>query len=164
MPRDLTDPLIEDTLRGLTDRLSALESRPTLVIPTPLVPRPVNEFPSADWYQPTTSGTFENLWECIASRWSGLGVWVRVPWRTPASTVGELRVERILGGSTSSAVNLPAGGNGVQTFRWLHGGTLWGEGDGIFVSARRLSGAGSVEIGHPDVAVVDPADCTSAGV
>jgi hypothetical protein len=154
---------------ALGERIGNIEARPQAVAPVPLIPRPISVFPSADWYQPVTSATFQSVWEGLPTRWSHLAVWAIVPWRTGAGTAGELRLQRYGGDldatyDTTDAVALAAASSGEVTFRWLHGSPIWGLGGIVYIDARRTAGANNVEIGHPSVVLIDPAEATQAGV
>lgn len=146
-------------------RLSALEARPQVIPPVPLAAAPLSAYPSADWYQPVTAGSWTVYWQAQVSRWSHQALWAVVPWRTAAATTGELRIEASFS-TTSSAVSLAAGSSGTATFRWLHSQVIWSPSasGAAWVTAYRSSGAGDVEIGYPYLALLDPAGATLAGI
>ncbi len=147
---------------SIEQRLTNLEARERVVVPAPLFPRPVNAFPSSDWYQATTAAGFTPLWEMIVPRWTALGAWVEFDWRTGAGTTGEVRLLSALG-NASSAVVLGAASSGTITFRWLHNEDIWTD-SVLWLTARRTGGANSVEVAFPHAALIPPTGCTLAGV
>lgn len=152
-------------IEALSARLAALEARPRITIPAPLVPSPVFGYPSADWYQPCSSASLIQVWEMIVPRWTGLAVWARVNWRTGAGTTGAIRLIANRGGTfpASDTVPVAAASSGTIDFLWLHNGDIWTE-DVLWVQAQRTAGANLVEIGFPAVAMVGPEGATTAGV
>lgn len=148
---------------ALGERIGNIEARPHVVPAIPLTPAPINGVASGDWYRGITSAAFLQAWEMAILRYTNLAIWCTFNWRTGAGTTGEVRLRTNVGGTTSSAVALGAASSGVVTFRWLHSQAIW-TADSLWVEARRTVGANLVEIQAPSVAMIDPAQATTAGV
>lgn len=100
-----------------------------------------------------TSGAFVTTWVAKTEQLRADAVKVRVGWGADASTPGELRVA-IAGGfgnGETAEVALTAGTTGNAEFNWRHGVTLGVGPIWFLIEARRVSGAGNVNIYTPTV-------------
>lgn len=172
MPAPLSMPFDgKGPAREVTRRLTALEERPRIIVPTTLVPRPINATPSSDWYQTADVASFASRWEHTITRWSQQAAWVQVPWRTGATTTGEVRLYGFAirdggpGGTyaASDAIALGAGSSGTAEFLWLHEGDIWTQTGILWVQGRRTAGSNSVELGFPQASLIDPDSATLGG-
>ncbi len=79
---------------------------------------------------------------------AGLGV--RIDWRITDGSAGAVKVvasSPLVGSTTGQTITGPS--SGTLIFRWLHGVTLGAPPFGFAIDARRVSGAGTVEIFTP---------------
>lgn len=153
-------------------RLADLEARPAVAACSPVYMSPTNVTAlTNDWYVEVTGiGAFIVYWQANTTRTANRGLWAQVPWRTDASTTGELRL-RVQGNEPAtglltaytSAVALGASSSGTVQFRWFHGFEPWTT-FYLTVEARRVTGTNKVYIGFPFAAFVDPRGCTTTGI
>lgn len=118
----------------------------------PLTPIPQKQLGSGP-YVVTTSATFESVYRAV-SQTTHKAMTYRFVVVTAASTVGEVRVRHVGSGTTSGVISCAAGGQTNGLFQWLHDQPL-GTGPHSFdLQARRVSGAGDVNVFWPDLAAM----------
>lgn len=112
---------------------------------------PYQPLPAVDPFdfRPITSATFVAVWWNVAEVISADAVKVRIGFGADASTPGEVRVVIANAAGATSAIALPAGTSGFVEFNWRHGMTLQAGPVYFQVEARRVSGAGNVNIYTP---------------
>lgn len=116
-------------------------------------------------YKVVTSGTFVTTHRAQFEQITSQGLYCWVTATAPAGTTGEIRLRDVATTATTDAVAVPAGGQVVQQFRWLHGSTLSAGPVTFEVQARRTSGAGDVNVYKPPgMWMTSPGLCVTDGV
>lgn len=122
-----------------------------------------------------TSGSYVALWGAPIRVFQRVALWVRVPVVTPAATTASVRLmfaaDPASGAPSSAAQSVAAATDTVLTWRWLlpydPWSPLWdlyGSTPGVYVQAKRDTGAGTVYVGIPTLYWIGPGGATTTGV
>jgi len=147
VPENLQPESMTTWMRDVERRLRAVESAPKL-----LTQQYGSVRKQSDAAVNVTSSTFIPVWEIGLSEVVNDALFAQIVAVTSVGTVGEIRLKNFIGITpVTDAATIPSGLQRTAQFAWLP--PLLNIGDTgrlIQVEARRVSGAGSMDVYYPD--------------